>query len=90
MIQPIYLSTEIPTKDMYLDLYNVLLTKFGGKIKLLVFNIPNRNNSIFKEDIINENLILYELVSNIHRTVTDRYDDKGKQKFLELVIQNSN
>lgn len=90
MIQPLYLSTAIPTKDEYIDLYNVLLSKFGDKIKLLVFNISSRNNTIFKEDIINKNLILYELDSNIHRKLTDRYDDKGSKKFLELVIQHSN
>lgn len=94
MIQPLYLIKKIEQLDennLYKKLYEILTSKFKNKVKLFIFNIKKYNNNIFREDIISSNLIVYELDSNIIKGKygMDSYDNKGIQKFLEIINSDS-
>jgi len=77
--------------NLYKKLYEILTSKFKNKVKLFIFNIKKYNNNIFREDIISSNLIVYELDSNIIKGKygMDSYDNKGIQKFLEIINSDS-
>lgn len=88
MIQPLYLNNLLVDNNKIIKLYNVLSNKYGNKIKLCIFNIINKNNNnIYKEEYLNENLIVVELDTNM---ICGNYgmmyfDQNGINKFLEII-----
>jgi hypothetical protein len=89
MIQPLYLNNLSTNNDKILKIYNVLSNKYGNKIKLCIFNISNKNNNIYKEEFLNENLIVVELDTNM---ISGNYgmmyfDQNGINKFLQIIKQ---
>ena len=87
MIQPLYLQGVIPDNEKCLRLYNLLISKFGSKIKLPIFNITKVKNEIYQETVLNENLIVYELKSTIATGAHSMqwYDEEGLVNFLNIV-----
>lgn len=65
IIQPLYLSNLHINDKVYNELYETLFNKFGGNIKLLIFNITNKDNKIYNENKINDNFFIYELKSKM-------------------------
>jgi len=94
MIQPLYLNINIfneeENKEKIINLYNNLYNKFNkNNIKLIIFIIKNKNNKIFKEEIINSHLKIIELDTEM---IVGNYgmmyfDKNGIKKFLQI-IQN--
>ena len=94
MIQPFYLNINIfnkeENKNKIINLYNNLYNKFNkNNIKLIIFIIKNKNNKIFKEEIINSHLKIIELDTEM---IVGNYgmmyfDKNGIKKFLQI-IQN--
>jgi hypothetical protein len=93
MVQPLYLNENIfdynENKDKILNLYNNLCNKFNNNIKLIIFIIKNKNNKVFKEEIINLNLKIIELDTEMIVGNYDMmyFDENGIKKFLQI-IQN--
>lgn len=87
MIQPLYLLNTTVEKEKYITLYNLLKAKFPVKIKLFIFNITKVVNDVFREDIIHENLIIYELKAKIVKGSYGMqwYDAGGWTKLLEII-----
>ncbi len=87
MIQPLYLNNLPTNNDKIFKLYNILLNKYGNKIKLYIFNILNKNNNIYKEEFLNENLIVIELDTNMilgnHGMMY--FDQNGIDNFLQII-----
>jgi len=87
MIQPLYLKNNIVNKDNILKLYQILLNKYNTNIKLIIFNIVNENNIIFKKEYYNDNLIVIELdtkmVKGNHGMMY--FDDNAIKKFLNII-----
>ena len=87
MIQPLYLNNLPTNNDKILKLYNILSNKYGNKIKLCIFNILNKNNNIYKEEFLNENLIVVELDTNMilgnHGMMY--FDQNGIDIFLQII-----
>lgn len=87
MIQPLYISNCKVDDSAYSKLYKCLINKFGITVKLLIFNMVKDNNELFKEEIIDHNIHVYELDSMISKGSygMDWYDEKGVNKLLEIV-----
>jgi hypothetical protein len=92
MIQPLYLNNnEINYKEIN-NLYINLKKKFKN-IKLIIFNILKKNNTILKMDFFeNKNLILVELNTKM---IVGNYgmlyfDKRGIEKFLEIIKNINN
>ena len=87
MIQPLYISNCKVDNSEYSKLYNVLTKKFGITVKLLIFNMVKLNNEVFNEEIIGNNIQVYELESKISKGSYGMqwYDEKGVNKLLEIV-----
>ena len=87
MIQPLYQNNL--SVDLYKikKLYNILLDKYGNKIKLIIFNIIKEKNEIFNKENINENLVIVELDTNmvIGNYGMMYFDNNGVNKFLEII-----
>ena len=86
MIQPLYLRNNSININKINELYNILLNKFDN-FTLLIFNITNKKNKTFKKNVINPNLILYELKTNI---IVGKYGmqyiyNNGIKQFLEII-----
>jgi len=64
MVQQLFLMNLSVDYDKIIKLYNVLCNRYGN-IKLSIFNILNKNNNIYKEKFLNENLIVVELDTNV-------------------------
>ena len=91
MIQPIYLNIDVvdynENKDKILNLYNNLCNKFNNNIKLIIFIIQHKKNNIFKEEIINLNLKIIELDTemNVGNHGMMYFDENGLKKFLQII-----
>lgn len=89
MIQPLYLNNIPVDNNKIIKLYNILFNKFGNKIKLIIFNIINKNNNIYKEEFLNENLLTVELDTNMvvgnHGMMY--FDENGISKFLKIITE---
>jgi hypothetical protein len=94
MVQPYYLNVNIfnynENKDKILNLYDNLCNKFNNNVKLIIFIIKHKNNKFFKEYIINSNLKIIELDTEMildNKTNMMCFDKNGIKKFLQI-IQN--
>ena len=87
MIQPLYINNLDIELDKIIDLYNILLNKYGKNIKLFIFIIKFKNNDIFKKELINENLTIVYLDTNmeIGKCGMMYFDDKSIKKFLDII-----
>ena len=87
MIQHLYLKNLEVNIDNIKKLYDILFTRNGNKIKLLVFNIVKEKNDVFKREDINENLVLIELDTNMEIGNYDMmyFDKNGIDKFLTII-----
>lgn len=87
MIQPLYINNLSVDLDKIKKLYNILLDKYGNKIKLIIFNIVKEKNEIFYKENINENLIVVELDTNmvVGKHSMMFFDNYGINKFLEII-----
>jgi hypothetical protein len=87
MIQPLYLNNLSIDKLNIIKLYDILYNKYGNKIKLCIFNIINENNNIYKEEYLNQNLVIIELDTKM---ICGKYgmmyfDNNGINKFLKII-----
>lgn len=89
MIQPLYLNNILVENNKIIKLYNILLNKYGNKIKLIIFNITSKNNNIYKEEYLNENLVTIELDTNmiIGNYGMMYFDQNGISKFLKIITE---
>lgn len=87
MIQPLYLTNKSINYEKINNLYELLINKFGKNIKLFIFNILKKENKIYKEEKINNNLILFELDTNIIKGPAgmNYFDNKGVNKFINII-----
>lgn len=87
MIQPLYLSPMVDlNKKLIIELYEILKNKFGDKIKLLIFTINKIDNSIYIENKINENIIIYELKTKLIDKYGMKYfDEEGIKQFIQII-----
>jgi hypothetical protein len=87
MIQPLYLTNKSIDYDKINKLYELLLNRFGENIKLFIFNISKKVNKSYKEEKINDNLILFELDTNIVKGPAgmNYFDKKGISKFINII-----
>jgi hypothetical protein len=93
MIRPLYLNNIIDDKyDKIIELYNVLNTKIKSNVELIIFDIKNKNNINYKENLINDNILIVELDTHM---VKGKYgmmyfDKNGIQKFLNIITNYKN
>jgi hypothetical protein len=89
MIQPLYLKNILVENNKIVKLYNILLNKYSNKIKLIIFNIISKNNNIYKEEYLNENLVIVELDTNmvIGNYNMMYFDENGISKFLKIITE---
>ena len=95
MIQPLYLNKKNnqcqyeENKIKIKKLFNMLKNNFKNNIKLIIFTIKNKDNKIYKEEIIYNNLKIIELDTKMIKGKYGMmyFDKNGIVKFLEI-IQN--
>jgi hypothetical protein len=88
MIQPLYINKLNVELNKIMTLFNILINKYGEKMeKLIIFNILEKNNTIYKKELINDKLILVELDTNmiIGKCGMMYFDDSGLEKFLNII-----
>ena len=87
MIQPSFHSNLNINKQQCQDLYDILLNKFGSNIKLKIFNMKTMNNYKYNEIKINENTVIYELISKLYIGECGMvwYCKRGLKKFLDII-----
>jgi hypothetical protein len=90
MIQPLYLNNKSVDNNKYIQMYNLLTDKFGKKIKLFIFNIIKKENHLYNEEKIIDNIYLFELETTIEPGPhgMDYFDGKGIDKFLNIIRSN--
>jgi hypothetical protein len=86
MIQPLYLTKSKPNNTKIKRLYKNLKNKFTDNIKLIVFNIININNKIYKYKNINNKIFIIELDTLMSKKYNTMYfDEKGIVKFIDII-----
>ena len=88
MIQPLYRNNLKCNYKKIKELSKLLVNKFGiEKVKLYIFNIHKKNNKVYTENKINENLEIYELKSNIIKGPygMEYFDKSGIKKFNQII-----
>ena len=90
-INPLYRNNLAYDLTKYKKLYNILVNKFNkSNVKLYIFNIINKNNDKYMEEIINENFKVYELNTNMTPHLgpggMDYFDEKGIEQFRKIIL----